>query len=382
LFGGAFHDRAGNNWMLFFWFNLSLQVEVFFEANLLHMASLMAPSQVGLSEDKYKEMLLSRRGAVLQKLYARIQRPALRTSDATILAVTCLIMADVRIHKVKPVRCGLMAFQCQMGNDEHVLLHGRGLNELVRLKEGQVPGDCPPLLLLCVRLTQAICSFALQRSLAGTINNECEYPVHPYPAALLALISDLPSGFSELALNCQLSYQVIILLHRCSRGLKDNHERMADIDVSDLMELSTNTQASPLERDIGILLALFSLPFNTNSGRLSRQTYTRTHHSSWAPVSHLIERILAGFDGSVELDFIVWATILAFFMLEHINIAAPKNVCTSWNEQESLLNHLILLSPTLSLDDMRSMAKRHFWRNSLEPGLVRTFTMMDGLRYG
>jgi hypothetical protein len=101
LFGGAFRDNAGDNWMLFFWFNLSLQVEVFFEANLLHMASLMTPEQLGLPGQRYNDMILSRRGSVLRKLHSRIQRPALRASDATILAVTCLMMADVSLPEIR-----------------------------------------------------------------------------------------------------------------------------------------------------------------------------------------------------------------------------------------------------------------------------------------
>jgi hypothetical protein len=264
-----------------------------------------------------------------------------------------------------------------------VLLHARGLDDLVRLKGGLLPGNCPPLILLCVRLTQGMCSFALQRSLVGTPANEFEYPIHPYPPALLELITDLPNGFVELALSNRLSYQVIILLQRSARRMNDSHRGIVDIDVVDFMELSTSVCASPLEQDVGTLVGLFGTLCNTSSSKLSRQTYTRTGQSGWAPVAHLIKRILGAFDGSVELDFIVWATLLVLFMLEHINVAAAeKRACAPQNEREILLRHLTFLDPTLSVDDMRSMVRRYFWWGSLESGFVRMFNMMDGLRVG
>jgi hypothetical protein len=93
--GHTFKTSQGENWLLLYYFNLALQNDVLFEANVLHMASLIPADWLGLSREKYEESMLLQRGSVMRKLQERLAISDTRTTDATILAVTTLMVTDV-----------------------------------------------------------------------------------------------------------------------------------------------------------------------------------------------------------------------------------------------------------------------------------------------
>jgi hypothetical protein len=96
LAGDTFRDEAGRNWMLSSYFKLALETRVLFEALMLHMACLISPAEMRLKPEHTDTLLLCRRGLVVRGLRSRLLASHSRVDDTTILAVTCLMVADVR----------------------------------------------------------------------------------------------------------------------------------------------------------------------------------------------------------------------------------------------------------------------------------------------
>jgi hypothetical protein len=95
----TFRDEDGGNWMLLTYFRLALETRVLFEALMLHMACLIPPGEMGLRPEYYEDLLLRRRGGVMQGLRSRLLDCGSRIDDTTILTVTTLMVSDVRGDK-------------------------------------------------------------------------------------------------------------------------------------------------------------------------------------------------------------------------------------------------------------------------------------------
>jgi hypothetical protein len=266
--------------------------------------------------------------------------------------------------------------QYQRGNDEHVKVHREGLRELIRLRGD----DCPPLVKLSIALTQAMCDFALQRSVGpDSVADEMNYPTHPFPPNLTKSISELPDGLVELALSGRLSTQVINLLYRITRILKQGAEASSHAIMVDFMKLSLHEKATPLEKKLAVLVLLFGIPIGLGAGVKHRGTTQRAHHTTWDLLLTLNKQILAGVDDSLGIAFSAWAVHLAVCVLNDTSFMPERDPEPRSEMQDRLLRYLNSTAPKLDLIELRRMVQRYFWQESLESELVRMHDRLNGL---
>jgi hypothetical protein len=271
----------------------------------------------------------------------------------------------------------LRSDQYQRGNDEHVKVHRAGLKQLVRMRGD----DIHPLVKLSIALTQAMCDFALQRSTGpDPVIDELDYPAHPFPPNLTQSIAELPDGLVDLALSGRLSTQVITLLYRVSKILKQGAEASSHAIIVDFMKLSLHEKATSLEKNLAILVLLFGIPIGLGAGVKHRGTTQRAHHTTWDLLLTLNKQIFAGLDEALGIAFLVWAVHLVVCVLNDVSFMPEKDPEPRSEMQDRLLQYLNSTTPKLKLEDARRMVKRYFWQESLESELVRMHNRLNRLK--
>jgi hypothetical protein len=90
-----YRDSQGNNWLLSYYFRLSLQADLLFEANVLFIWAQLPPDRFSSSAEEHERALISLRGNVIRKLHHRLSIPELSTDDTTIHTVLSLMAGDV-----------------------------------------------------------------------------------------------------------------------------------------------------------------------------------------------------------------------------------------------------------------------------------------------
>jgi hypothetical protein len=228
----------------------------------------------------------------------------------------------------------------------------------------------PPSVKSALKFALQQCNDALQeveKHQAAVTKIVFDYPTHPFPADLLRLITDLPDGFVELALSGRLSTLLITLLQRAASMIKQGTSLMADDVLIDLMNLSTNPETTAFEKRIAILVNWFALPSKLGS----RMPGARMSALRQREIPFVAKWTLSC-GQELRLDFTVWTTYLIVTTMENGGFGIAL--------QDNALLHLISIAPDLRLDDMKGFMQRFFWRESLEPGLLKMSKRMDVLR--
>ncbi|OAP59786.1 hypothetical protein AYL99_04788 [Fonsecaea erecta] len=347
---GNYRDGQGGNWLLSYLFRVALQADLLFEATVLFIWSQLPASQLGSSPEDLERTLMSLRGSVMRKLHHRLTVPQLRCDDVTIHTVLSLMAGD--FHR---------------GQDDHVELHREGLRRIVDLRGGLANSDLQPQTRYSVTATEMMCDYAIRRRNRSpktniTPDSTLTYPTHPFPPSLSKVLSELPEGFSDMALKTLLSHQVIRLLYRMTKILgKGPAAFTEDTSIAvEMMRLSMDSSVRQLEKAIVTLSFAFGrfLVDVTTKGRPANSS-KRTFRSMEESLRGLCHSIFGRLDEAGQ-DFVAWAVFL--LASAGVNYGVPASM------RDEMLRILYMRVPAARrLDAFLEMLKRFLWHDKLVP---------------
>lgn len=222
-----------------------------------------------------------------------------------------------------------------------------------------------------------MCDFSIRRRNRPPNTNitpasQLVYPSHPFSSTLSQMLSTLPSGFSDLALQTLLSTQVIELLHRTRRTMdKGAAEFLRDTSVGvEMMRLSMEPQARALERAVVLLAFVFvRLLLDAACPRESRINNTaRTVRSIKDPVRELAAAVF-DLDTVAGPKFVLWAVYV-------LAAARPEYGLPAAAQDEILLRLRRVVPPAARLDVFLATVRKFFFHDKLLPGLKELWDRM------
>jgi hypothetical protein len=171
--------------------------------------------------------------------------------------------------------------------------------------------------------THALCSFAEQRlhgaaQAAIVAEEDLRYPRHPFSPELCTTCANLPLGLSDIALEGQLSEQVIESLHQLSTIARDNpwtkNATISHIYKTsvEFMTFFTRDVISYLERSICLFCFIFmvrELPERNESQKIYG-TFLTTSRKRAKKVSEMLLDLQG-----VNADFATWG--VAMFAIDN-----------------------------------------------------------------
>jgi len=210
-----------------------------------------------------------------------------------------------------------------------------------------------------------------------TPDSTLTYPTHPFPPSLCELLSDLPQGFSDMALKKMLSNQVIRILYRMVQAVqKGPLEFSEDRSIAvEMMRLSMESNARQLEK------VIVTLGFAFGRFLFDVTTTGRPVKSSWRTFVSMKESLRAmsqsifdeHFDKEAGPDFIVWAV----FLLASVGVEYGVPACT----QDELLRRLQTKIPAVRrFESFLEMLGKFLWHEKLAPCAKEVWQRIVGER--
>jgi hypothetical protein len=204
----------------------------------------------------------------------------------------------------------------------------------------------------------------------ATTEPKFDYPIHPFSEELCKLLSDIPPGFSDLALNRYLSTQTIRLLHRVTRVVEKGPDAWGPIVNENVLQFTTYPQATSLEKAIFKLTIAFGLCFCAKLPPMRYHNHPRLFETAQAQLLPLLDLIVGTLGELVGPGFVVWAVYLTTYAHGKSGLTPVDDEGKWLTTQVEILARLPRSMSMLSFQEVQHIMNQYFWHKSLDPGLT------------